>query len=338
MVTPATRTAWRDLALALPGARNRPVAAGFPPQLLRLVKQVPAGNEWLCETKWDGFRLLADLDDGRVRLRSRNDLDWTGRLPQIARAVECLGVRSARLDGELVALDRGGNSDFDALEAALEAGNPAALKYAIFDLIALERVDLSHVPLIGRKALLAKVLRNADRSLIYSAHVVGHAAEAYASAVDRQLEGIVCKRVQSFYSFTRSGDWVKVKRAITDEFLVVGYTAPQGARTGFGSLLLASVQDGQLRYVGRVGAGFDTEHLRKLRTQLATLRTATATVSLPPHVRLRAGAVTWVIPRIVIEVAYRGIAKLGLLRQPSFLRLRIDKSAEDLGFRGRRTS
>jgi bifunctional non-homologous end joining protein LigD len=337
MAAPATRTPWRDLALALPGARNRPVAAGFPPQLLRLVKQAPAGNEWLCETKWDGFRLLADLDGGKVRLRSRNDLDWTGRLPQIARAIESLAVRSARLDGELVALDRDGNSDFDALEAALEAGNPAVLKYAIYDLIALEQVDLSRVPLIERKTLLARLLEHADHCLIYSAHVVGHAPEAYAAAVRRQLEGIVCKRVQSPYSFTRSGDWIKVKRAITDEFLVVGYTAPQGARTGFGSLLLAGVQDGQLRYVGRVGAGFDTEHLRKLRTQLASLRRATAPVSLPPHVRLRAAAVTWVMPRVVVEVAYRGIAKLGLLRQASFLRLRIDKSAEDLGFRGGRT-
>ncbi len=326
---------WRGLALTLPGARSRPVATGFSPQLLTLVKEPPTGEGWLCETKWDGYRLLSALEDGKVKLRSRNDLDWTGRLSRVARAVEALPVGSVRLDGELVALDSAGRSDFDALETALEAHDDAALHYAIFDLIALENVDLSHAPLLRRKELLEALLRGADRRLIYSAHVIDHAREAYADSVKRKLEGIVCKRADSPYSFTRNRDWIKVKHTVSDEFLVVGYTAPQGTRRGFGSLLLASVErGGRLRYAGRVGTGFDEKQLRVMRRQLDAMRSATPTVALPAQVPFRRGALTWVAPRMVVEVAYHGIAKLGLLRQASFLHPRVDKSAADLGYRG----
>jgi len=324
---------WRDRALALPGARDRPLAAGFSPQLVTLVKDPPAGEDWLCETKWDGYRLLTDLDGGRARCRSRNNLDWTTRLPHVARAIEALPVRSARLDGELVALDREGRSDFDALETALEAKDDARLHYVIFDLVALERVDLARVRLIERKQLLEQLLHGVEPRLIYSAHAIGHAQAAYTEAVRRRLEGIVCKRVASPYSFTRNRDWVKVKPVLSDEFIVVGYTPPQGSRRGFGALLLATVTDGRLRYVGRVGTGFDDKQLRVLHQRLAAMCRATAPVSLPDHVPFRASAVTWVAPRMVVEVAYHGIAKLGLLRQSSFLRLRPDRSPADMGYR-----
>lgn len=324
---------WRALALALPGARPGRLAGGFAPQLLMLVAAPPTGEGWLCETKWDGYRLLADLERGRARLRSRNDLDWTARLPHLARAVEALPVRSARLDGELVALDGRGRSDFDALEGALEAHDDARLSYAVFDLIALQEVDLSGVPLVRRKELLEKLLRGQDRRLIYSSHTSGHAREAYAYAAQHGLEGIVCKRAESRYSFRRSRDWIKVKHALSDEFVVVGFTAPRGTRQGFGALLLAAVESGRLRYAGRVGTGFDAQQLQAIAQQLARLRVATAGIVLPRHVPFPLSSVSWVAPRLVVEVAYRGIAKLGLLRQASFLRLRVDKSPEDMGYR-----
>ncbi|HEV2229010.1 MAG TPA: non-homologous end-joining DNA ligase [Steroidobacteraceae bacterium] len=326
---------WRTLALALPGARATRPTGGFAPQLLTLVAAPPTGEGWLCETKWDGYRLLADLERGKARLRSRNDLDWTARLPHLVRALEALPVTSARLDGELVALDAGGRSDFDALEGALQAHDEAQLCYAIFDLVALQEVDLSRVPLVRRKELLEKLLRGADRHLIYSTHSFGHAQQAYADAVRHDLEGIVCKRAESGYSFRRSRDWVKVKRALSDEFIVVGFTAPRGTRRGFGALLLAAVESGRLRYVGRVGTGFDSRQLQAIAQQLTRLRVAAASVTLPRHVPFPVSSVAWVAPRLVVEVAYRGIAKLGLLRQASFLRPRIDKSPADMGYRPR---
>lgn len=322
---------WRAQALALDGARVRALAPDFPPQLVTLVNKPPAAGDWLVETKWDGFRLLADLDRGRVRLRSRNNLDWTARLPHVAQAIEALPVASARLDGELVCLDRHGVSDFDALEAALERGDDSRLSYAVFDLVGLQGVDISAAALIERKLLLEALLSGAAPRLIYSRHRIGHAAEAFADALHRDLEGIVCKRPESPYGFTRNRNWIKVKRVLSDEFIVVGYTPPQGSREHFGSLLLAAVDKGELRYVGRVGSGFDHRHLLELSRLLTPLQRDRATVSLPRRVAFRRDAVTRVAPQTVVEVAYHGIAKLGLLRQPSFLRLRTDKSPADMG-------
>lgn len=333
-------SSWRSRALKIDGARIHAVAAGFAPQLVTLAKQPPVGAGWLVETKWDGFRLLADLDRGRVQLRSRNNLDWTLRLPHVARAIASLPVKNARLDGELVCLRRRAVSDFDALEAALEKHDDSTLTYVLFDLVALEGIDLSRAPLIQRKQLLEELLAYGGPRLLYSRHAIGCAPEAFASAVRLKLEGIVCKRIDSPYAFERNRDWIKVKRVLADEFIVVGYTPPRGARTGFGSLLLAAVEHGSLRYIGRVGSGFDREHLRMLTGRLARLRLGTPAVAVPQHVNFEPDSVTWVAPVMVVEVAYHGIAKLGLLRQASFLRLRIDKSVADLGYtaRGRRRS
>ncbi|MEO7432335.1 MAG: DNA ligase D, partial [Dokdonella sp.] len=164
-----------------------------------------------------------------------------------------------------------------------------------------------------------------------STHIVGHGDRVFAAAGREGLEGIVSKRVDSRYIEGRSRDWVKVKHANTDEFLVVGYSAPQGARKGFGALLLATVDHGALRYVGRVGTGFNDALLKTLTRKLEALATADATVALPAHVPFRASAVHWVQPKIVVEVEFRGWAKEGLLRQASFQRIRDDKTMEDPG-------
>lgn len=326
---------WHDRAAALPGARLHPLPAGFAPQLCAQQAAPPPGDGWLHESKWDGYRLLADLDGGRVRLRSRNDLDWTAELPEIAAAIEALPVASARLDGELVALDRHGRSDFSALQHARKGGDTARLHYMLFDLPGLEGVDLTRVPLIERKALLHALLKTSRRrALTYSAHVRGDGERAFAAARRERLEGIVSKRADAPYVQARASTWVKVKQADSDEFAIVGYTDPKRSRSGFGSLLLAARERGRLRYVGRVGTGFDTNMLRALSGQLARLGRKAATVALPAHVPLRAAAVHWVEPRLVAEVEFRGWAKEGLLRQASFLRLRDDKTVEDLDMSG----
>ena len=327
----ATSAAWRRRALALPGARDKALPSGFRPQLCSVQSSPPSGDAWLHETKWDGYRLLADLDDRRVVLRSRNDLDWTARFPEIARAIEALPVASARLDGELIALDARGHSDFSALQRALEAGAGPALRYILFDLPALDGIDLRAVGLAGRKALLEKLLATSKHdTLRFSTHIVGHGGHVYEAARRQGLEGIVSKSVDAPYVEGRSRSWLKIKHALSDEFVVVGHTAPKGARHGFGSLLLATLDAGTLRYVGRVGSGFDDALLRKLGTRLASLAREQAVVDLPPHVPFHPRSVHWVEPRIVVEVAFRGWAKEGLLRQASFQRLREDKTTEDL--------
>lgn len=326
-----SRPAWRDLALALPGARPRAFPAGFAPELCIQKKTPPDGDEWLHETKWDGYRLLADLDRGRARLRSRNDIDWTEKAATITAAIEALPVKSARLDGELVALDAKGRSDFSALQGALKAGRARALRYVVFDMPGLEGVDLSAAPLIERKALLERlVAASTSKTLIFSTQVVGDGRELFAAALAHGLEGIVSKRVDSHYVQRRSSDWIKIKGANSDEFVVVGYTTPKGSREGFGALLLAQPEGGGWRYVGRVGTGFDAATLRAFARKLGALKQREAVVELPRHVPFRAASVHWVEPVLVAEVEFRGWAKEGLLRQASFMRLREDKTPADV--------
>jgi len=332
---PATRraaaTSWRELAQALPGARRRAFPAGFAPELCIQKKTPPDGDEWVHETKWDGYRLLADLDRGRAKIRSRNDLDWTTKAAAIAAAIEALPVKSVRLDGELVAFDTRGRSDFSGLQGALKAGRAAALRYVVFDMPGLEGVDISGVPLVERKALLEQLLASSkSKALVFSTHVVGQGRALFAAAVATGLEGIVSKRADSHYVQVRSPDWIKIKGANTDEFVVVGYTAPKGAREGFGALLLAQPERRGFRYVGRVGTGFDDATLRGLTRKLAALRRREAVLELPAHVPFRAASVQWVEPVLVAEVEFRGWAKEGLLRQASFMRLRDDKDAKDV--------
>ena len=323
---------WRAAALALHGARDRAVPAGFKPQLTTLREAPPRGEEWLHEVKWDGYRLLADLDGGVVRLRSRNGLDWTEDFSEIASALQALPVSSARFDGELVALDREGRSDFAALQRTIEGAANAPLRYLLFDMPALEGVDLTSAPLIERKNLLESLLAHGTSdALAFSVHVIGHGPEVFAASAKQELEGIISKRIDSAYVERRSPDWIKIKHAQSDEFMVVGYTAPKGSRLGFGSLLMATVRDGALHYVGRVGSGYNDAMLRSLSQQLHALRRRTRTVELPAHIPFAARDIAWVEPELVAEIAFRGWGKQGLLRQASFQRLREDKTAEDMG-------
>ncbi len=321
---------WRKRALAIDGARHTPHPPGFAPELCTLRSMAPAGDGWLHEIKWDGYRLLADLVDGVVKLRSRNDLDWTGRVPEIAHAVAALPVSDARLDGELVVLDAQGHSDFSALQRVLEGSSRQPLRYVLFDMPGLAGVDLSQAPLLERKRLLQELLGDKAGVLAYSDHVVGHGAEVLEASGKAGFEGIVSKRVDARYAGGRSQDWIKTKHEQGDEFVIVGYTAPKGARGHFGSLLLAQPEAGGLRYVGRVGSGFGDAVLRDLHRRMRGLETGRAAVELPAHVPFSARSVHWLTPQLMVEVAFRGWAKEGLLRQASFRRLREDKSMSDL--------
>ena len=328
--SPRREAAWRERALALEGARDRPHPSGFAAELCTLREAPPAGDAWLHEIKWDGYRLLADLVDGQAKLRSRNDLDWTARVPAIARAVEALPVSEAHLDGELVVLDDQGHSDFSALQRVLEGSSRQPLRYVVFDLPGVAGVDLSGTALVERKRLLRDLLGSTPGVLAYSDHVVGHGAEVFAASGKAGFEGIISKRVDARYRGGRGQDWIKVKHEDGDEFIVVGYTAPKGARGHFGSLLLAQPGQDGLRYVGRVGSGFRDAMLRDLFKRMRPLETAGPTVELPAHIPLRPRNVQWLQPRLVVEVAFRGWAKEGLLRQASFRGLREDKDMADL--------
>ncbi|AWH23648.1 DNA ligase D [Stenotrophomonas sp. YAU14D1_LEIMI4_1] len=322
---------WHARALKLPGARDHAYPRGFKPQLTDHRDSAPDGERWLHEIKWDGYRLLADLHEGEVKLRSRNGLDWTADFPEVTQAVRALPVRDARLDGELVVLDAQGRSDFAALQRVIDGSSKQPLRYIVFDLPGVAGVDISRAPLVERKALLKQLIGPEPGTLAFSEHVLDHGPAVFAASGDAGFEGIVSKQVDAPYVNTRARSWVKVKHEDSDEFVIVGHTAPKGSRVGFGSLLLATPDGGGLRYVGRVGTGFDDASLKRLGSVLAPLAVKTPVLELPAHVPLRASSVRWVKPQVVAEVAFRGWGKEGLLRQASFKRLRSDKGKQDLG-------
>lgn len=326
-------------ASQLTGARRVSVDSGFfKPELARLREAPPEGDQWLHEVKWDGYRILTGIADGKVGLWSRNALPWNDRAPEIAHAIGELKLKSARLDGELIAL-KNGRSDFNLLQKTLSGDANAPLVYMLFDLPYLDGFDLSRAPLTERKTLLEKIIgKNRDR-LGFSSHWIGDGKRVYAIANSQKLEGIVSKRIDSSYRAGRGDDWLKIKRRLSDEFAVVGYTVANGQqRKGFGALLLARPDaKGGWRYVGRVGSGFSDQMLRDLGRELATKGQREPVVSITGVDPLLRNA-RWVAPRAVAEVYYRGIGNHGLLRHPSLKTLQQDKSPKDLAVSNRGVS
>ena len=312
------------------GARQRAMESGFfKPELATLRESPPTGEDWLNETKWDGYRILTSIEDGKVEFWSRNALPWTQKLPEIRQAIESLGLDSAQLDGELIAVKEG-KPDFNALQQTLSGEAVSPLVYVLFDVPYLEGYDLSRVALIDRKDALERLLRNAPGQLKYSTHIVGGGDAVFLSACESGLEGIMCKRADSPYRPGRGDDWVKVKRLETDEFAVVGYNAPKGSRKGFGALLLAKpAPGGGWTYMGRVGSGFSDKMLRELAASLAHGGAAKPTIKIKNTAEAPRDA-KWIEPTAVVEVFYRGIGNQGLLRQASLKALRPDKSPSDL--------
>jgi bifunctional non-homologous end joining protein LigD len=318
-------------AASLPDAEKSRLARGpFAPELARLAQAPPDGDNWLHEAKWDGYRLLTTIVDGKPTLWSRNALEWTARLPRIVQALTRLDMDAARLDGELIALVDG-RSDFNALQAALSGTGRAPMIYVLFDLIHLQDSSLERCELIERKQVLSDLLHvRKIPGLMFSEHHIGDGRGLFEQAVAHKLEGIVSKRVASPYRGGRGDDWRKIKSALSDEFAIVGYTKPKGSRSGFGSLLLAATEkDGGWRYAGRVGSGFSQLQLGELTKALqrrGRAQPAVRAASIDPLLR---GA-HWVAPEQVAEVYFRGIGNLGLLRQPSLKAIRADKTAADL--------
>jgi bifunctional non-homologous end joining protein LigD len=314
-----------------PFGKPGPLPAVVEPELATLVREAPEGDGWLHEIKFDGVRLLAFLDRGKARLVSRNNLDWTGRLPFLAKDLaERLPAGSALLDGELVAMKDGRVSDFGLLKEALGRRDQANLVYWVFDLLFLDGQDLRDRPLLERKTLLKSLLEKAGGSrLRYCDHVMGKGPLFFAASCGEGLEGIVSKRQDAPYRSGRTREWVKVKCQERQEFVIVGFTNPRSSRQGLGALLLAVHEGSGLRYSGRVGTGFSEKVLTDLRARLGKLERARPPVTDALSTAERRG-VHWVEPRLVAEVSFLNWTRDHRLRQPSFLGLREDKEATDV--------
>jgi bifunctional non-homologous end joining protein LigD len=310
--------------VGLAGARKGHATLAFTPQLATLAKEVPAGDGWIHEIKLDGYRILAFVAGKRVKLISRNGKDWTDVFPEIARAVAKLGLKEGVLDGEVVALRPDGLSDFQMLQNRMRAHDDASIVYYVFDLPFYAGQDLRDVPLIERKQVLAGVVPAGGGGAIrFADHVRGNGAKVFDQAKKLALEGIVSKRADAPYRSKRAPTWLKIKCAARQELVVVGWTDPQGARTEFGSLLLAYHDDaGRLVYAGKVGTGFGDALRRDLGRRLRRL----AVKRSPLGVAVRGAH--WVRPALVAEVTFTEWTSDGRLRHPAFVGLREDKAAQ----------
>jgi bifunctional non-homologous end joining protein LigD len=313
----------------LDGAKRGAPPADQAPQLCRLVAKAPDGDGWVSEIKFDGYRLLAWKTSDAVRLVTRNGLDWTNRLPAVAKAITALDCETALLDGELVALRKDGVSSFPDLQAALSAGRDGRLNFFAFDLLALDGWDLRACRLIDRKGLL-EGLDGWTGLLRYSAHVVGNAPAMQRKAVEMHLEGTVCKKAGAPYRAGRGTAWVKIKSVGREELIVLGWTPPAGSRTGIGALHVGYFDpDGTLQYAGGVGTGFSERELTALRKRLDALKAG------PPDGLLVAGdkldaAIQWVRPDLVAEIQYAAWSGAGRVRHAVYLGLREDKPAREV--------
>ena len=299
----------------------------FAPQLATLVAAVPKEAGWIWEMKFDGYRLLARVEDGEVRLFTRNGHDWTSRLKSLAKAVGALKLKSGWLDGEIVVQGEHDAPDFQALQNAFDAARTEAIVYYLFDLPFLDGQDLRAVPLRERREQLRSLLDDspAQPRLRFSEDFKVDPSHLLHTACQLHMEGLIGKRADARYQSRRSSDWIKLKCTKRQEFVIAGYTDPKGSREGLGSLLLAIHDDaGALRYAGNVGSGFSDASLRKLKGQLDALAAAK-----PPFDTLPAGlgAVHWVKPRLVAEVSFAEWTKEGRVRHSVFHGLRGDKPA-----------
>jgi bifunctional non-homologous end joining protein LigD len=302
------------------------------PQLCKLVDAPPRGSEWLHEIKYDGYRMHARLTHGRVSLLTRTGLDWTHKYPSIAAALSALPANQAYLDGELCGVTRDGKTSFGLIQTASDSGDAAALVFFLFDLLSLDGDVINAAPLRERKERLRHLLSNAGTPLQYSDHQIGRGPEFYAKACELSLEGIISKRADAPYCPGDRGLWVKVKCQNREEFVVVGWTDPEGSRPWLGALLLAYYDaDERLVYAGRVGTGIGQAELGRLWRQLQPLAASQMPLELAPPRSNRFGSplvlsrVHWVLPQLVVEVKYLTWTDDNLLRQVVYEGLREDK-------------
>jgi len=331
VVAPDVKRASASRATSLPkGARRAPMPALISPALATLVAQIPEGASWLHEIKYDGYRMVCRIARGKAHLFSRNGKDWTAIFPALARDLERLPVRTAWLDGEVVVVDAQGRTSFQALQNAMSDRAGKALTFFAFDLMYLDGVDLRGAGLAQRKALLRGVVGDGVGGVRVGPEVEGSGSDFFRQACLLRLEGAVCKRADSAYrEGTRSRDWLKVKCVRRQEMVIGGYTDPQGARSGFGALLLGVYERGRLRYSGKVGTGFDDRSLDQIARLLRQLTRASPPFVDPPR-GFEAKGAHWVSPDLVAEVAFTEWSDDGALRHPSFKGLRTDKKATEV--------
>jgi bifunctional non-homologous end joining protein LigD len=303
----------------------------YHPQLATLVKQPPSGDEWLHEIKFDGYRIGCRIRNGRATLISRNGKDWTHAFPGVAAAAARLGVRDALIDGEVAIVLPDGRTSFQRLQnAPTGAAGGASLVYFVFDLLRIDGERLEPLPLEERKARLRKLVgRRKTGRIRYAEHVVGRGEAFFEQACRVGLEGIISKRRDLPYREGRHGGWVKTKCSARQEFVIGGFTDPEGMRAGLGALVIGYYEGDRLVFSGKVGTGFSHNLALDLRRRLDAIERKACPFTPPPRGALGRNA-HWVKPALVCEVVFTEWTSDGKIRHPSFQGLRADKNPREV--------
>ncbi|WP_020656166.1 DNA ligase D [Massilia niastensis] len=321
----------RRAAGALPeGAVEAALPAKFSPELATLVDGPPPDpDDWVFEMKFDGYRMLARIDGGEVRLITRNANDWTDKMAPLRKELERMGLPDGWYDGEIVVHDENGKPNFGLLQQAFDGSERARIMYFLFDAPFFDGHDLRDVALVERRAVLEKALKKAGSDMVrFSAEFRHGPDELVVAACKIGLEGVIGKRRDSRYVSRRSPEWIKLKCGQRQEFVIGGFTDPKGSRAGVGSLLLGTYdKEGVLRYAGNVGSGFNRSSLMSISRKLEALRTDDS--PFPPR-SVPGRKHHWVKPVLIAEVSFSEWTSAGAVRHPVFQGLRDDKPAESI--------
>lgn len=295
----------------------------YKPMLATPAEKAFDNKEWIFEIKWDGYRAIAEWVDKKLKLCSRNGLSFLEKYPAIAEAVKKIS-HDAVVDGEIVLLDENLKPSFQKLQH-FEDNTHLPLIYYVFDLLFLDQKDIRHLPLIERKKLLKKLLRKNKNSLLqYCDHIEEKGKDFFETAVKNNLEGMIAKKADSEYKCgIRSKDWLKIKHKKSREGIIVGYTQPRRSRKHFGALVLGQYDEGELKYMGHTGTGFDEKTLKELWNRMQPLITDHSPFNQRVKVNM---PVTWLKPKLVCELNFSEVTEDGLLRHPVYTGLRIDKN------------
>lgn len=322
-VTPPVKKVITKKTAAKKSTKQDPMPTKVKPMLAKLGDTPFDKKDWLFELKWDGYRAIAEIDCGKVKLYSRNGLSFTDTYTPIVEVLKKFDHRCV-LDGEIIAL-KDGKPDFHTLQQYKVAPKP--LRYVVFDLLYLDGEDLRSRPLRERKDLLKSII--IDCELTYSDHVEEKGVDFFSFVTKESIEGMVAKDANSIYrEGVRSDSWIKIKTHQEQEAIIIGYTKPRGSRQHLGALVLGAYIEGKLRYIGHSGGGFGDKELKDLYAKLEKIKTNTSPVAEKVPIN---SEITWVKPQYVCQISFTEWTKSGRMRHPIYKGLRVDKKASEVG-------